>query len=254
MFGNVYIKFYDFIQLFFKNLFSPNLIMIVYAFLWFSCLYKTSVFSGVMFYFWYLLYSAVYCDSFSLGEVGGSCFKAGCCGLFFFPEWCIFWGVLTCGLAKGFERSVWPSAKSRFFTPVLQEWKNPNFSFLIHCLRDILAAESAVSGIVSQSLQNLGIEIRRWEFTPPESHHHNWVMQDPLVFYKAGESLTCCSGSVLAFCQQERFTHGISKKFCGQVMGDTCGWLPHHSMCTSSKMKLWNHILFYVLVPKHTPK
>lgn len=78
MFGNVYIRFYDFIQLFFKTLFFPPTLLSLYMpFLQFSYLYKTSVFSSIMSVFWYLLYSAVYCDSFSLGEVGGSCFKVG---------------------------------------------------------------------------------------------------------------------------------------------------------------------------------
>lgn len=125
MFGNVYISFYAFIKLF-KTLFSPPTLLSLYIP---SCLYKTSVFSSIIFYFWYLLYSAVYCDSFSLGELGRCCFNA--VGFFPPPVWCIFWGVLVCGLPNNFEKSIWPSAKNRFFTPVLQEWKNPKF--LLSC-------------------------------------------------------------------------------------------------------------------------
>lgn len=49
--GSVCITFYAFIQLFFNTLFFPNLIIIEYAFLQLSCLYKTSMYSSVMFYF-----------------------------------------------------------------------------------------------------------------------------------------------------------------------------------------------------------
>lgn len=80
---------------------SPNLIITVYAFLQFSSLYKKQAFtfSDIMFYFCCLPYFAFYCDSSSLGEVGGSCFVGGLFG-FFFVKWCTFWHLL-----------VWVSAK-----------------------------------------------------------------------------------------------------------------------------------------------
>lgn len=46
---NDYISFYVFIQWFFKIIFFPNPIIIVYGFLLFSCLCKTFVFSSVIF-------------------------------------------------------------------------------------------------------------------------------------------------------------------------------------------------------------
>lgn len=63
---------------------SPNLIIIVCAFLHFSCLYmkQAFMFSDIIFYVCCLLYSAFYCDSSSLGEVGGSCFVGGFFGGF----------------------------------------------------------------------------------------------------------------------------------------------------------------------------